>query len=111
MRVRHGPDGEGLMQPIVETKYGRLRGHVEAGLCVFRGVPYAQAPVGDLRFRPPRPPSPWRGIRDAVAFGPMAPQNGSSLALLGADTGMAEDCLTLNLWTPGLDRPRRPVMV
>jgi para-nitrobenzyl esterase len=99
------------MRAIVETKYGKLRGQVEEGLCVFRGVPYAQAPVGDLRFRPPQPPLPWSGVRDAAAFGPMAPQGGSSLALLGADTGMAEDCLTLNLWTPGLDRPRRPVMV
>lgn len=75
----------------------------------FRGIPYAQA----QRFRPPRPPVPWTGARDASEFGPVAPQNISPLdRLLGqSHDSVHEDCLVLNVSTPALDDALRPVMV
>ncbi len=101
------------MEPIVELRQGRIRGTLEDGLRVFRGIPYAEPPLGSLRFRAPQPPSPWHGVRDTRSFGPPAPQIPGMLArLLGSDTDRAsEDCLQLNLWTPALDEGRRPVMV
>ena len=101
------------VDPIAETRYGKIRGTLEGGLCVFRGVPYAEPPVGPRRFRAPQPPGPWPGVRDTRSFGAPAPQIPGMLArLLGSDTDCAsEDCLSLNLWTPALDGGKRPVMV
>lgn len=98
--------------PVVETGQGAVAGTVKGGVLRFRGIPYAAAPVGAGRFRPPSPPAPWHGVREARTFGPRAMQNPSPLeSMLGADaTPMSEDCLTLNVWTPGIDG-RRPVMV
>jgi len=98
---------------LVETRRGPVRGVAEGGLAVFRGLPFARPPVGPLRFGPPEPPEPWSGVRDAARFGPSAAQNGAlvgPLMSLGISrTG--EDCLYLNVWTPGADRGRRPVLV
>jgi para-nitrobenzyl esterase len=96
----------------VETRHGRVEGREEGGIHVFRGIPYARPPVGALRFRAPEPPEPWAGVRDCGAFGPSAPQNPMLLPLPGMGVGRcAEDCLYLNVWTPGLDGARRPVLV
>jgi para-nitrobenzyl esterase len=97
----------------VHTSFGVLRGVRGGGLHIFRGIPYARPPVGPLRFRPPERPDSWSGVRDATRFGPAAPQN---LGLLGpvfslGITHTDEDCLFLNIWTPGLDGGRRPVLV
>ena len=98
---------------LVETRRGTVRGVAEGGLAVFRGLPFARPPVGPLRFRPPEPPEPWSGVRDAARFGTSASQNGAlvgTLMSLGISrTG--DDCLYLNVWTPGADRGRRPVLV
>lgn len=99
-----------------ETTLGKLRGLVEAGppdLHVFRGIPFAAAPVGALRFRPPQPAQPWSGVRDATAFGPSAPQLPVPFDLIpGLGVGETdEDCLTLNVYTPGCDGGARPVLV
>ena len=59
--------------PVVRTKAGDLRGAYENGIAVFRGVPYAAAPIGDLRFSPPQPVPAWRAVRDAREDGPIAP--------------------------------------
>lgn len=101
------------MAAIAETKYGKLEGTEEDGLHVFRGVPFAAPPVGELRFRAPRPPEAWTGVRAAAEFGMLSMQTFMpGLELLGAWEGpIDEDCLTLNVWTPGLDDAARPVMV
>ena len=98
---------------IAETTAGQVAGATEDGLEVFRGIPYAAPPVGDLRFRAPQPHPGWQGVRDATEFGPIAPQisNDGLEALLGSfPQPQSEDCLFLNVWTPGLEGSR-PVMV
>ena len=107
--------GSGAVEPgiEVETKQGRARGLRRDGVSVFRGLPYAAPPVGALRFRPPAPPEPWSGVRDAISSGPAAPQVPSMLAAMlgtGSDE-QAEDCLSLDVFTPGPDAGRRPVLV
>jgi para-nitrobenzyl esterase len=100
---------------IVEVEGGRLSGLESADGAVrsFRGVLYARPPVGDLRWRPPLPPTPWEGVRPAVAFGPCAPQPPIPDAIVGAPyLPTSEDCLTLNVWTGAAARDeRRPVLV
>jgi len=102
------------MPPSVDTALGKLEGISGQGVSVFRGIPYAAPPTGSRRFRPPEPASPWSGTRAAAAYAPVAPQLPSPLeALLGsrAVTWDEAACLTLNVWTPGTDSSRRPVMV
>ena len=101
------------MPPIATTQYGRVQGSEEDGLCVFRGVPFAAPPVGELRFRTPRPPESWDGVRDATEFGPTSLQDWApGLEYLGAaPEPTSEDCLYLNVWSPALDAGKRPVMV
>ncbi|MFF9019045.1 carboxylesterase/lipase family protein [Streptomyces eurythermus] len=89
--------------PVVTTPYGAVRGRYERGVAVFRGIPYAAPPFGPLRFRPPRPPEPWDGVRDAGAFGPTAPKPPYSEAFaqyLSDPDIPGDDCLNLNVWTP-----------
>lgn len=83
---------------------------------MFRGIPFAEPPVGPLRLRPPQPVRPWTGTRSAARFAASAPQAGVENWLVrrfigGGAGGRSEDCLHLNVWTPGLDAGRRPVMV
>lgn len=81
--------------PVVRTACGRVQGERSGGVLAFRGVPYAAPPVGNLRWRPPQPPTPWNGVRTATAFAPQCAQ----IADNGSVTG-SEDCLYLNVWTP-----------
>lgn len=100
--------------PIVETQSGKLQGTSENNLYVFKGIPYAAPPVGPLRWLPPQPPLPWAGVRPADKFGPIAPQPAPEFQApreaLPAEP-QDEDCLFLNIWTPGLDDKKRAVMV
>ncbi len=98
---------------VVETATGRLRGERSPALSIFRGVPFAAPPVGRLRLRPPAPVAPWVETRDALVFGPVAPQLPSMLdAMFGGERPeQSEDCLTANVWTPACDSGNRPVMV
>ena len=91
------------------TVNGDVEGLSEDGLRVFKGIPYAAPPVGDLRWRAPRPAANWKGVRQAYAFGPACPQAPSKDILLD---DMSEDCLTLNVWSPAHQpQSRLPVMV
>lgn len=97
---------------VVEVKAGKLEGAREGELYVFRGVPYAAPPVGELRWLSPQPVKAWDGVRPAREFGPIAPQNPMvGAVILQEEQPQDEDCLYLNIWTPGLDDARRPVMV
>jgi para-nitrobenzyl esterase len=92
-------------ESIVETTLGRLRGRRDGDIHIFKGVRYG-ADTATRRFLPPVAPTPWTGVRDALEFGPVAPQSGMR------DRVMSEDCLHLNVWTGGLrDSGRRPVLV
>jgi len=101
-------------QAIVTTKNGKLEGYTQDGLYVFKGVPYAAPPVGNLRWLPPRPPESWSGVRPAKEFDAIAPQNAMPFEAPGMfDFGKQlqdESCLYLNIWTPGIDDACRPVM-
>src|SRR5215831_11264158 len=99
---------------VVETGSGRVEGIERDGVLQFRGIPYAAPPVGDLRWRPPQPPEPWAGIREATDFGPAAPQLPSRLQFLPAQADLKTDegaCLTLNVYTSSTSEPARPVLV
>ncbi len=101
-------------KPIVATKSGKIEGSFENGLYVFKGIPYAVPPVGKLRWMPPQPVKKWNGIRPAKKYGAIAPQNLMPIPLPGGpiygNMEQDEDCLSLNIWTPGLDDARRPVL-
>ncbi|MGW2488972.1 carboxylesterase/lipase family protein [Streptomyces sp. NPDC001606] len=101
--------------PVVRTPHGAVRGRFERGVAVFRGIPYAAPPFGPRRFRPPQPPDPWDGVRDAAAFGPTAPKPPYSEAFahyLSDPVIPGDDCLNLNVWTPDPDPGARlPVLV
>jgi para-nitrobenzyl esterase len=103
----------------VEISAGKLRGIEQNGVKIFKGVPYGAPVSGADRFRAPKPAPVWAGVRDALEYGPSAPQ-GTSLApeparpeggsLQGDGSTFAEDCLVLNVWTPSYEG-KRPVMV
>jgi para-nitrobenzyl esterase len=93
----------GADEPEVRTTAGMLRGVREmAGPAVFRGIPFAEPPVGALRFGAPRPVRGWDGVRKAVAYGPPPPQSAAfgMDALSSGDAAGDSDWLTLNVWTP-----------
>lgn len=100
-----------IPSPIVDTRQGRVRGGpgLKGGLA-FKGVPFAASTAGSGRFRPPAPPTPWTGVREATQIGPIAPQNAPEFNL-SALPAMSEDCLNLNIFTPAADSGRRPVLV
>lgn len=93
----------GLPDPIAATQHGRVRGAREGGVLVFRGVRYG-ADTRAVRFARAAPPQAWADVLPARDYGPAAPQTRT-------DEPISEDCLFLNIWTPALDKARRPVMV
>ena len=102
--------------PVATTKAGMVRGKLEDGINVFKGIPYGAPPTGSLRFMAPVRPAPWTGVRDAFEFGDQCPQvpppPTPEWRSWMVQTGESEDCLVLNVWTPALrDGRKRPVMV
>jgi para-nitrobenzyl esterase len=106
----------------VETTNGVVRGIANTGIKVFRGIPYGADTSGRNRFMPPRKPAPWTGARPSFGYGPISPQTPSGYRsdyaqLIAWDRhvgvgGMSEDCLSLNVWTPGIkDNAKRAVLV
>jgi para-nitrobenzyl esterase len=112
---------------IVETTNGKVRGYTRNGICVFKGMPYAATTAGPQRFMPPVKPKPWAGVRSALALGPSSPQpynctlqgrrngwkNDEEAFMFDWDDGRpSEDCLSVNVWTPGINDNRpRPVLL
>ncbi len=103
---------------IVDTRDGKLEGLKQDGLHAFLGIPFAAPPVGAKRWRAPEAPTPWSGVRKADGFGRQAWQmmidRPGPLSFAFNARGAAnrdEDCLYLNVWTPGLDARKRPVLV
>ncbi|MBI4803710.1 MAG: carboxylesterase family protein [Desulfovibrio sp.] len=91
---------------VVLLDSGPVRGKVEGGIREFLGIPYAAPPVGELRWKPPQAVAAWTTVRNATAFGPACPQSGP------LEPGCAEDCLSLNVWTPARKAgDKLPVMV
>ncbi len=100
----------------VETPSGRVEGKAQHDVLAFLGIPYAAAPVDKLRWRPPERRPAWTGVRPAHGAGASAPQGSPAGRLVGSMIGVpsgnqGEDCLHLNIWTPGPEGAPRPVLV
>jgi para-nitrobenzyl esterase len=108
-----------LAQPVVaQILSARVTGGMVAGAAAngrvtsFKGVPFAAAPVGDLRWRAPQPVRAWSGAKEAKTYAAACVQDPAMLRFIGAPGGVSEDCLYLNVWTPAKSaRERLPVMV
>ena len=90
--ITHIANASALRQVNVEQ--GTLEGAIEANLMVFKGVPFAKPPVGELRWKAPQPPTNWQGVREAKEYAPAPIQAGNPVS------GISEDSLYLNIWTP-----------
>src|SRR5271154_4927030 len=129
--VQSGVAGSGLLlsrrnawaagpgEPIVDTASGKIRGAAFEEISAFKGIPSGASTAGANRFMPPQKPAPWSRVREATDWAGHAPQafagrrrpEVSRLSGTPDTVPVSEDCLTLNLWTPGLDTGKRPVMV
>jgi para-nitrobenzyl esterase len=108
-----GGGGDGPQAP---TAYGTVRGQLDDGISVFKGIPYGAPTGGGARFLAPQAPKSWAGVRPCVKFSDQCPQlpprAPAAWASWATNTGEGEDCLGLNVWTPGPgDNTKRPVMV
>jgi para-nitrobenzyl esterase len=105
---------ESTRSAVVTTTGGDVQGVIAEGISIFRGIPYGAPTSGANRFRPPQPPAPWAGVRDAVLYGETAPQGRGFLSKGGFEGNqpeIGEDCLVLNVWTPAPGDGARPVLV
>jgi para-nitrobenzyl esterase len=120
--------GEPSVRPVVTTTAGKIAGDASTAIRVFRGIPFAAPPVGELRWALPQPVAPWKDVRDATRFGAPCPVPagltqgakgdpgsvhgpGYDVWVAKMEAGGSEDCLTLNVWTPDAKVEKAPVMV
>ena len=87
------------VRAVVTTTKGPIQGVKTDGIYTYKGIPYAKAPVGDLRFAPPQDIEPWTEVRDCTDYGPIAIQHPMN-DIVTKNPEQSEDCLTLNIWTP-----------
>jgi para-nitrobenzyl esterase len=104
------------MTTVTTTRHGEIEGIQREGYVSFKGIPHAAPPIGERRWLPPQPVTPWAGTLRAESYGFVAPQPerapDAPLAMLGTEIGEErEDCLDLTVWTPAVDDGKRPVMV
>ena len=99
-------------QERVKISNGTLEGTTSSGVRIFKGIPFAAPPVGDLRWKPPQLLKNWKGVRKADRFGPRAMQRSIFGDMVFRASGTSEDCLYLNVWTPAKSRKDKlPVLV
>ena len=99
-------------QPIVKTANGVVEGINDSGVLIFKGIPFARPPVGNLRWRPPQPPMDWQGVRKVQNFGPGCMQRPIFSDMKFRFPKKSENCLYLNVWTPTKsDKAKLPVLV
>lgn len=97
----------------VRTEAGLAQGTADSGVTIYKGIPFAAPPVGDLRWRAPQPPAPWKGVKETTKFAPGCMQTPIVMPELGIEAvPVSEDCLYVNVWTPAKSpKDRLPVMV
>ncbi len=96
---------------IIDTKAGKIQGIKDKGIEIFKGIPYTERVVGDLRFKTPVPAKRFPGVFLATEFGPICPQIITQKLTSPPNPQSEPDCLNLNIWTPSTDQDKRPVMV
>jgi para-nitrobenzyl esterase len=116
-----GGDAASDVFVIAETAYGKVQGINNGAIAEFKGIPYGAPTGGKNRYMPPNPPAAWTGVRECFGYGQISPQTPADLRSEYAEMimwdrhvgpgGLGEDVLNLNIWTPGVDHARRPVLV
>jgi len=95
---------------IIDTKTGKLQGYIEGGVHIFKGIPYAEPPIGELRLNAPKSKRPWNDVLKASDYKPVAPQPPPITDYFPPPPQKEADCLNLNIWTPRCDNMKRPVL-
>ena len=95
---------------IIDIKTGKIQGYIKNDISIFKGIPYAEPPIGELRLNTPVAKRSWDGVLEAIEFSPIAPQPPPFTEYFPPPPQSEADCLTLNIWTPGIDDKKRSVM-